>query len=53
MEERALTGKQLFEASLVYGFSESEPQWDELSWDKKDEYQAQADEINEARKGTP
>lgn len=63
-KERATDGRSLYEASRSFGrlatigkyLLEGDPwdrEWDALPWDEKDHWEAQADELNEARRGTP
>lgn len=58
--ERAVDGESLFETSrqikIAFGdiWNPSHtPTWDEITWRERDAWQAQADEINESRRGTP
>lgn len=64
VKERATDGRSLYEATRPFGHlvpiadyllngSPWDREWEDLPWDEKDHWEAQADELNESRRGTP
>lgn len=61
--EKAVTGETLYEATRSIAnlipvgeqilSGDQGRAWAELPWSEQDKWEAQADEINEARRGTP
>ena len=63
-KEKATDGRSLYDATRGFArlatigkyLLEGDPwdrEWDELPWDEKDHWEAQADELNESRRGAP